>query len=260
MARQVYYDPMGSRLEGYRLGVNDEMGLQRNTRQARDTDLDYYNAQRETRLQDYADPYRRQAIGYGADIARNNAFQSNLQAAEIPATSLGVAQPYMQEILRRFNINAQPAAANPDVERARANYQQNLDATLNSGGLPDTPELRQQIAQQAASYYGIPAQYLLNPGMSGQPQQTDYYMNDPGTGQPTRVGGMADPNNAIINQLMSPEVMRYIQMQNQIENQRAMRDYRQGSLDYKYDYMDFAQGGYGVPRQDAGGFDPLPGL
>lgn len=72
MARQVYYDPFGSRLDGYRQGVADEVGVQGSVRQARNSDWNYNNvlplalqtAQREEAYNQYADPYRRQNTVY----------------------------------------------------------------------------------------------------------------------------------------------------------------------------------------------------
>ena len=71
MARQVYYDPFGSRLAGYRAGVQDETGLQEQTRRARVADYDFNNfaplrlsqAQRQDQLETTALPYQQQAYG-----------------------------------------------------------------------------------------------------------------------------------------------------------------------------------------------------
>lgn len=71
MARQVYYDPFGSRLAGYRAGVQDETNLQEQTRRARVADYDFNNfaplrlnqARRQDQLETTALPYQQRAYG-----------------------------------------------------------------------------------------------------------------------------------------------------------------------------------------------------
>lgn len=82
MARNVYFDPFGSRVEGYRAGVQDEQSLQGATRAARAIDWDYNNmkpleldtARRVNAYGAYADPFLR------ADIKRQD-YRANLQDA-----------------------------------------------------------------------------------------------------------------------------------------------------------------------------------
>lgn len=82
MARQVYYDPFGSRLAGYQAGVNDEVQMQDQTRRARASDWDYNNiaplqlsqAQRAESLGQFADPYMRNQYGINQRMQLANLF------------------------------------------------------------------------------------------------------------------------------------------------------------------------------------------
>lgn len=86
MARQVYYDPFGARTEGFRAGMQDEMGLQKNIRDARSMDWDYRNmkplelqeAQRIAAFNQYADPYARRALGTNEQMSYANLFGAQL--------------------------------------------------------------------------------------------------------------------------------------------------------------------------------------
>lgn len=84
MVRSVYFDPFGSQLAGYRAGVQDEMGLQRTTRDARAMDWEYNNIaplrlqgmQREEDYQQYFDPYKRRAADINERMALGNQFDA----------------------------------------------------------------------------------------------------------------------------------------------------------------------------------------
>lgn len=260
MARQVYFDPYGSALDGYRLGTSDEQSLQKTTRDARATDLQYYNDQRESRLSDYADPYRRQAIQYGADNMRVDNFNRNYEASQIPANLLGVTAPLEQLLARQFGFTqrTETAQPNPQMETARQKMNDQLQVTLDAG-VPYSEELKRGVAQQMADYYKVPFDNLMSPGAE-QPQQsqTNYYMGD------QQVGAMQNPQEQILRFLRNPDVMRMIGLQNQVENQRINQAQQDRMYDYKDQYLDFARGGYGVQPQGgapaAGAYNPLEGM
>lgn len=87
MPRQVYFDPFGSRLAGYRLGVQDETTLQDQTRRARASDYDYDVLQPlRTNAAMRADTYGQAALPYQIDNLGVSQRQNlaNLAATELP--------------------------------------------------------------------------------------------------------------------------------------------------------------------------------
>lgn len=101
MARQVYLDPFGSYTNGYDKGINRQMELETNRRQARAQDFDYnqmlpfrYNtAQRDDEVGAYGLGARKQLIDYGLDNVRlaNGMTQLNTAAEYGRALGLGPA-------------------------------------------------------------------------------------------------------------------------------------------------------------------------
>lgn len=87
MARQVFYDPFGRRATGYQAGMEDERKQQAATRLARTSDFVYDNIaplqlqgmQREEGYQQFADPYRRNAVPM-----RERQAQAELFGLELP--------------------------------------------------------------------------------------------------------------------------------------------------------------------------------
>lgn len=111
--RNVYYDPFGMRLEGYRAGVGDEMQLQANTRNARQSDWNYENvlplelqgAQREEAFQQWADPTRRRST-------EGALFDTELNRAGIMGQATGIQQP----IRDVFHNYFRPTSAMSEVD------------------------------------------------------------------------------------------------------------------------------------------------
>lgn len=85
MARQVYFDPYGQRVEGFRAGVQDMMNLQDNVRRARASDWDYNNmaplrlsaAQRQDEYGRAKLPYDINALGINQRMAVGNLFDAD---------------------------------------------------------------------------------------------------------------------------------------------------------------------------------------
>lgn len=88
MARSVYFDPFGARVEGFHAGMQDEMALQDNIRNARAKDWDYNNmapirlqeARRVADYNQYADPYMRRQLGLNERTANANLFNNEFNA------------------------------------------------------------------------------------------------------------------------------------------------------------------------------------
>lgn len=101
--RNVYYDPFGMRLEGYRAGVGDEVQLQDQTRRARASDWDFANVkpleletmQRENTFQNWFDPYRRTA-------ARGGVYDQELNRAGQFGLMTGVDAPLQDTMFNYF--------------------------------------------------------------------------------------------------------------------------------------------------------------
>lgn len=166
MARNVYYDPFGQRTDGYRMGVQDEVGLQDQTRRARASDWDMDNmaplrlnqAQRNDAMGQFAVPYLQNQ--YGIDQRRNLAglypmeqrnFEGIGQATGNYAPALTNASIYGSG--QQANLQ-QPEMFAPMNRQMFDMFQQN-QGNMQGPGV-ETPEYLQQLYQQ----YGVsPQQY-----------------------------------------------------------------------------------------------------
>lgn len=123
MAREVYFDPFGSYVQGYDTGVQREIGLQDATRRARTADFNYdYMLPLEYRSALRDDEVGRDTLGYRKDIIRQaaelgdlNVYGENLKWDDRLATDLGVAQPAINRQLRRSGVTAYPNQPMPSV-------------------------------------------------------------------------------------------------------------------------------------------------
>lgn len=90
MAREVYFDPYGSYTRGYDQGTSRQMEVERNAREARNQDFNFYglaplqldNARLENRFNNAAYPYRVNALGYADVVGKNQAAASMLPVAD----------------------------------------------------------------------------------------------------------------------------------------------------------------------------------
>lgn len=110
MARQVYYDPFGMRMQGYRMGVQDETGLQSSTRQARLSDWQFNNelplqlqaAQREEQFNQYADPFRRRGLDYTEQATQGGLYDQEFNRAGQFGLATGIDAPLNNLMFNRF--------------------------------------------------------------------------------------------------------------------------------------------------------------
>lgn len=118
MARQVYFDPFGMRTQGYRAGVQDETGIQNNTRQARYSDAMFPFAVNRAQREDAFET---------ANLPRRNRLaDAGLYSAQ---------QPIYMDIARRTGYNA-PAIRN-DFQFAGAQFGMRPGSTFSDGVNPD---------------------------------------------------------------------------------------------------------------------------
>ena len=119
MARQVFADPFGAYQSGYEIGAQREALQQRQMRDVRDSDYNFYNilpVEQEARLREEAfqrfnDPNRRTLADLGVDqatIARdigiNNRFMSDIGAARVPFEATNTVAPVNDIIAERFGL------------------------------------------------------------------------------------------------------------------------------------------------------------
>ena len=219
MARQVYFDPFGSYTKGYDSGVSREMQVQDNTRRARAQDfnynymmpLEYRQAQRMDALGEFSLPFQKRAVQYADQLGRNNVYTSNQDINREVGVSLGITQPYEDEIARRFNITPQVqqfvSNPNPNVTAAKDKYIQQL-ANYDAAGMELTPELRQSIAQQMATYYNVSLDDVLNPiAIPRAPQPEVVYTMQGPDGQPVVVGRVVNPRQQLLDQWHRSQAM-----------------------------------------------------
>lgn len=101
MAREVYFDPYGSYTRGYDQGTSRQMEVERNAREARNQDLNFYglaplqldNARLENRFNNAAYPYRVNALGYADIVGKNQAGQSMIDTGRA-ASWMGNPEPW----------------------------------------------------------------------------------------------------------------------------------------------------------------------
>lgn len=162
--RQVYFDPFGSRLEGFQQGVRDESGLQAATRTARASDWDYNNMAplrlraetREQNFQDYADPYRRQLQGLGVRQTAANLF--------------GTEQPLYERVGQVTGNYAAPLANAHNFGLGTDRYLQSpqyfapqvmaYDQQIRGGLEPGQDEYEQMLGHYAQQY-GVDPRLLM---------------------------------------------------------------------------------------------------
>lgn len=107
MARQVFYDPFGQRMNGYRAGIQDETNLQDQTRRARASDFDYNNIapirleqlQRTNALEQFADPFMRNQYGIQQRANLAGLANTELGVNSIIGQSTGNYSPYLATAL-----------------------------------------------------------------------------------------------------------------------------------------------------------------
>lgn len=112
MARQVYFDPFGSSLRGYRQGQQDEQTLQHNTRAARLADYNFNNVlplntqilHNKAELSSYSLPVQEKMVDLGLDRAKNNLYSQNLGLTDELARRTHVTYPMEQLLAQHFNI------------------------------------------------------------------------------------------------------------------------------------------------------------
>lgn len=100
---RVYYDPFGSRLQGYRLGVFDETGLQEQTRRARTADYDFNNfmplrlaqARRQDQFESAALPYNITNLGLAQRQLAGNVFDTEQKNNSLIGSTTGDYSPYL---------------------------------------------------------------------------------------------------------------------------------------------------------------------
>lgn len=94
---RIYYDPFGMRLEGYRKGVQDETGLQEQTRRARVADYDFNTlqplrtaqAQRQDQFEQAALPYNIRGLDIAERMGLSNLFTNENNAGQAAAQNTG---------------------------------------------------------------------------------------------------------------------------------------------------------------------------
>ena len=162
MARSVYYDPFGSRLQGYRMGVQDETNLQDQTRRARGSDWDMDNmaplrlnqAQRADQLGQYAMPYLQNQFGLNQ---RQTA--ANLAGTELPLMAeIGQATGnYAPWMATAMNFGSGQSVGS---EQYLAPQVQMFDQQMQQGGPEGMPSMPDFSA--AEQQFGLPPGSLLN--------------------------------------------------------------------------------------------------
>lgn len=112
MARQVYFDPFGNSLRGYRQGQQDEQTLQHNTRAARLADYNFNSVlplhtqilRNQADLSSYSLPTQEKMVDLGLDRAKNNLYTQNLGLADELARRTHVTSPMERLMAQHFNI------------------------------------------------------------------------------------------------------------------------------------------------------------
>lgn len=266
MARQVYFDPFGSYVNGYDTGLQRQMQLEGATRNARREDamfpLYYREAQRRDEIGAYALPGMKQLADFGVRNARTDTFRNEAGAAKDFGSQIGVTAPFENLLNDYFKFNTQttnrPSIPNMPLYNARLEYNRGvsqLPMPQGQGDPIDQFQLAQSdLGRQIAAQYGVPLPDVMandqRPDLQPvQAQGTDYYMTGP-NGQPVRVGGMVDPRASLLEQWQRPEVMaevarRYQIQQDAIEQQHRARQSAIYGLQTQINYGNYLNGGGG---------------
>lgn len=226
MARQVYYDPFGMRLNGYRAGVQDETTMQDQTRRARASDWDYANmaplrlqqAQRADELETFAQPYLQNQYGINQRSNLASLFRQEQPNYELIGQATGNYAPALTGALNygsgqslgseeffpsQVRMNADVIAQNPVVQQ-----EQYITQLATIFGI--NPVSLQQFLQQQTGTVSPEAeigydQYLAYPRMYQQAQ--------------------------FANEMQQQQWMRQVQQQN-AQTQQQQVDQTGGYYDY----------------------------
>lgn len=256
--RQVYFDPFGSQLEGFRQGVQDEVGLQDQTRRARASDWDYNNmaplhlqaAQQAQRIANAQEPYTIRGFG----------LQEAQQAAQTAATQ----QPLYDQLALRTGDGA-PGLANlqnfglgtngyiqsaPYFGAQAATYGQQLRT-----GLDPASDDYEHVLANTAQQLGLDPQAFIQ-----------HMRNMPSQVTPDMEKGQDQYLNRDFARSLANDNFTYNQgaQQNWYERQKATIEAQNASL--KPEWLRIAEqnammrggigGGYGGGYGGAGGYDP----
>lgn len=203
MARQVYYDPFGARTEGFHAGMQDEMGLQKNIRDARSMDWDYRNmkplelqeAQRIAAFNQYADPYARRALGTNEQMSYANLFGAQLPLYGRVGNITGDFNPAVR-LAQRYGGLPNTAATPQQLQGAREDF--NWDRIYQTGEANRNYQLRmdeltQQLARQnweAATHGQItPRDMIYSPLFTAQGGGAGGVVDSPNDWSPYGVPG-----------------------------------------------------------------------
>lgn len=245
MARQIYYDPFGQRLGGYRMGVQDEVSLQDQTRRARASDYDFDYLQplrtqglaREEAYQQFADPYRRNA----APIAQRGA----------QAQLYGIEQPIMRQIGQTTGDYA--GAQTGDIGFQRGIY--GMESPEERGAAIDTNRyINEQPTARVDDYNSfigqIAQEYGVDPAQLMQ-AVAPYLLRG--------VGGRGDnqfptyTEQAYDFDQLYPRTIQNAQLNAGYGQQEWQRGYQEDQLRRQYDYNDVIRqqnlSRYGLPPE-----------
>lgn len=169
MARQVYFDPFGQRVEGYRAGVQDEQALQGATRAARTLDWDY-----------------------------NNMAPIRLREAQLVADQNAFAAPFVNRAIARTDFENE-ALTNAGIGMRTGNWTPQQMADLQRTGVATT----QPGGQTTWTYtdpYGVQRPYVLN--------NEAYASHAAITSDPYRQLQIVDAQTELANRQAEAEAMR----------------------------------------------------
>lgn len=209
MARQVMFDPFGAYTQGLHAGTQDEMQLQRQTRDARAMDYDFgVMAPLRTQQLEQGLMFDQQANPLRLDAMRDTNFATQLGLAGTLAQEAGVFGPREDLYRQRFGDfgTYNPAAAMEYLNQDnifKANQQQ-----IQYQGLMQQQQAQAQRAAQAQQYQrAMLWQAMINQGimppqmMGGQPQPGAEYGLGQGMFAPGQMTGGDDGLDSIFGEL-----------------------------------------------------------
>lgn len=218
MARQVYYDPFGMRLQGERMGREDEIGLQSATRQARLSDWQYNNElplelrarQREDRFQQFYDPFRRNSAKVGDELLNAGWWDNERKRREMVAMTNGNFGMVQAQDQARYPVTTVPGQQHA-VDSVANKAFDDWSAVLAQEGIDAADPIAIEYQAQFEDMYGLPRGSLMDPALQAGPQVYSgappmQIWQDPATGQ---VYQFATAPNAYEQRAWMPEAAKY---------------------------------------------------
>lgn len=237
MPRQVYYDPFGMRLQGEHMGMQDEIGLQSATRQARLADWQYSNelpiqlqaAKRDEAYQQFYDPYRRNAATVGNDVLNADWWDNERRRREAVAMTTGNYGMVQAQDQARYPTTLQPGARHAVPSPANLAFD-DWNGVMKQEGINAADPVAMHYQNQFEDMYGLPRGTLMRPEAQMGPQT---YTQDPSTQiwQDPRTGILyhapAMASNAYEQRAWMPEAQRYAEFGLRQDANARANDYLQ---------------------------------